>query len=389
MAAFRSKNKPFHDRRARSCSPAAGRGVRDAKFYDGAAFQEIERKADVQPDITPLTAAAREAATGEAKLTACEPAALHTSVLLEEVLPFFEPVDGFRCLDATLGMGGHAEAVLLKAREQGVRDVQLLGLDRDASALALAAKRLKPFGGAVHTRHTPFSGCVEAVRELGWEDLDFILADIGVSSLQIDLPERGFSFMADGPLDMRMDRSRGKSAECLVNDAPVAKLKDIIQEFGEEPMAGRIARAIDDARAQKRITGTLELARIVEAAYPAKWRATARNHPATRTFQALRMAVNDELGELENFLRDAVGLLKPGGRIAVISFHSLEDRMVKHFFRGEATGCVCPSHVPYCVCGHKAVLRLLTRKPVGPLQAEVASNPRAGSAKLRVAEKLP
>jgi 16S rRNA (cytosine1402-N4)-methyltransferase len=193
--------------------------------------------------------------------------------------------------------------------------------------------------------------------------------------------------MADGPLDMRMDRSRGCSAEALVNEASVVKLKDLIKEYGEDPMAGRIARAIDDARSRKRIKSTLELARIVEQAYPAKWRACSRNHPATRTFQALRMAVNNELGELESFLQDAVPLLRPGGRIAVIAFHSLEDRMVKHFFRKEATGCFCPRHVPYCVCGHKASLEILTRKPVIPLDSEVAANHRAGSAKLRVAEK--
>jgi S-adenosyl-methyltransferase MraW len=227
-----------------------------------------------------------------------------------------------------------------------------------------------------------------ALADVGWDGLDFILADIGVSSLQIDRAERGFSFLADGPLDMRMDPGQGRSAEVLVNESPVTLLKDIIRDYGEDPMAGRIARAIDDARAQKRIESTLELARIVERAYPAKWRATSRNHPATRTFQALRMTVNNELGELETFLRKAVGLLRPGGRVAVITFHSLEDRMVKHFFRDEATGCRCPRHVPLCVCGHEASLKVLTRKPVGPSGAEASANARAASAKLRVAERI-
>jgi 16S rRNA (cytosine1402-N4)-methyltransferase len=209
-----------------------------------------------------------------------------------------------------------------------------------------------------------------------------------VSSLQLDRADRGFSFMADGPLDMRMDSSRGVCARTLVNEAPVQKLRDIIKEYGEDPMAGRIARAIDDARAKKRIESTLELAQIVERAYPGKWRATSRNHPATRAFQALRMAVNDELGELETFLRSAASLLRSGGRLAVISFHSLEDRMVKHFFRDEATGCRCPRQVPYCICGHTASLAVLTKKPVEPSESEAAANPRAGSAKLRVAEKI-
>lgn len=318
----------------------------------------------------------------------CGPETLHRPVLLREVLSFFRPGPGWRCLDATLGLGGHSEAMLRTAQQTGAQDMRLLGLDRDAMALDLARQRLAPFGGAVHTRLLPFSRCATALAELSWDGLDFALADIGVSSLQLDRADRGFSFMADGPLDMRMDRSGGRSAETLVNEAPVLTLKTIIREYGEDPMAGRIARAIDDARAQKRITGTLELARIVERAYPARWRASSRNHPATRTFQALRMAVNDELGELERFLHAAVNLLRPGGRIAVISFHSLEDRLVKHFFRSEATGCRCSRHVPFCVCGHKATLEVLTRKPVGASEDEAASNPRAASAKLRVAEKI-
>lgn len=320
--------------------------------------------------------------------TALVPAALHTSVLLEELLSFLEPVSGQRYLDATLGMGGHSEAMLQKAEAAGAEDVRLLGLDRDAEALCLAAERLAPFGEKTVLRHCTFSDCERAVAGLGWEGLDFALADIGVSSMQLDFAERGFSFAADGPLDMRMDTSRGRPASVLVNSLPTARLVEIIREYGEEPMAGRIARAIDDARSAKPIESTLELARIVERAYPAKWRATSRNHPATRTFQALRMTVNDELGELERFLRTIVPLLKPGGRVAVITFHSLEDRMVKHFFREEATGCRCPSHVPLCICGHKPALSVLTRKPVRASEEELARNSRSGSAKLRVAEKV-
>jgi 16S rRNA (cytosine1402-N4)-methyltransferase len=315
-------------------------------------------------------------------------ASLHRPVLLREVLSFYEPRPGQRILDATLGLGGHSEALLGKAREHGANGVELLGLDRDQEALGLAGERLSPFGPAVHTAHSVFSECGQALDALGWRELDFALADIGVSSLQVDSSERGFSFKHDGPLDMRMNRGSGWSAQRLVNEAPVARLREIIAEYGEEPMAARIARAIDDARSAGEIRGTLRLAEIVERAYPAKWRARARNHPATRTFQALRMAVNDELGELEQFLRSIVPYMKPGGRIAVITFHSLEDRMVKHFFRQEATGCVCPKQVPVCVCGHKASLAVLTRKPVTPAADEEAANPRAGSAKLRVAEKV-
>ena len=314
-------------------------------------------------------------------------ALLHIPVLLEQVLDFVEPFDGMRCLDATLGLGGHAEAVLRKAAAAGAQDVRLLGLDKDADALALARDRLAPFGQAFSARCCAFSHWDEALEEEGWDKVDFILADIGVSSLQLDSPERGFSFRHDGPLDMRMDQRAGKSAESLVNDSPAALLRDIIRDFGEEPQAGKIVKAIENARAGGRITRTLELARIVEFAYPPKWRATARNHPATRTFQALRMAVNGELDELNEFLRKVPALLRPGGRVAVISFHSLEDRMVKHFFREEATGCRCPGHVPLCVCGHKPSLQVLTKKPVSADSAQIAANPRASCAKLRVAER--
>ena len=369
-------------------SSFGGGRVREASGFSSRAFTAEGMAEYADATLAPYSSedvgtepATRAAAVGPAE-------SLHIPVLLDEVLSFFTPRPGMRCLDATLGMGGHAEALLQKAREAGAGDVRLLGLDRDAAALTLARERLAPFGPAVATRHCPFSLCGEALADIGWDGVDFALADIGVSSLQLDSAERGFSFAADGPLDMRMDRSRGKSAEALVNEAPVLMLKEIIADYGEDPMAGRIARAIDDARARKRISGTRELARIVEEAYPAKWRATSRNHPATRTFQALRMVVNDELGQLEAFLTTVARMLRPGGRLAVITFHSLEDRMVKHFFRDEATGCRCPRHVPRCVCGHTANVTVLTRKPVGPSDAEARGNPRAASAKLRVAEKI-
>ncbi|CAK7073696.1 MAG: Ribosomal RNA small subunit methyltransferase H [Desulfovibrio sp.] len=313
----------------------------------------------------------------------------HIPVLPEEVLEYLAPKKGGLYLDGTVGLGGHTSRIL-----EAAPTCRVLGLDRDESALALAAERLKPFGDRVVLRHAWFSNALERLNETGWEYIDGALVDIGVSSLQIDTPERGFSFMHDGPLDMRMDLTGGDAchvvppASKLVNTAPVEVLKDIIKNFGEEPQAGRIARAIVDARAKKNIETTAELAAIVDQAYPAKWRATARNHPATRTFQALRTAVNCELDELRLFLERIVPRLKPGGRLVVISFHSLEDRIVKHFMRDEATGCKCPRHVPVCICNHVAALKILTKKPVTASDAELRENVRSSSAKLRAAEKI-
>ncbi len=314
-------------------------------------------------------------------------AARHISVMLDEVLEHLVTGAGGRYLDGTLGLGGHALHVLLKAGALQGSGAELLGLDKDAGALELAQKRLARFGSAAHFAQCAFADFEVELDNLGWDFIDGALVDLGVSSLQIDTPERGFSFMQDGPLDMRMNANAGENAATLVNRARVEELKNIIETLGEEPQAGRIARAIDDARARKPIETTLELAHIVEMAYPAKWRATARNHPATRTFQALRLAVNGELDELTTFLERVVPRLKPGGRVAVISFHSLEDRIVKHFFKTAATGCLCPPQVMRCVCGHEAALTLVTKKALTPSEAESAANPRARSAKLRVAER--
>lgn len=312
----------------------------------------------------------------------------HIPVLPEETLAYLAPKNGGRYLDGTVGLAGHASRILEAA------DCRVLGLDQDTSALDMARKRLEKFGDRAVLRHSRFSDFATRLDDLGWETVDGALVDIGVSSLQLDTPERGFSFLHDGPLDMRMDATGGDtghalaSAARLVNTAPLAELKEIIATAGEEPQAGRIARAIVDARSKKDIATTAELANIVEQAYPARWRATARNHPATRTFQALRIAVNDEFGQLRSFLKDIVPRLAPGGRLVVISFHSLEDRIVKHFIRDEATGCRCPRHVPVCICNHKAALAVLTRKPVTASEEELRRNVRASSAKLRAAEKL-
>ena len=338
---------------------------------------------------------------------------LHVPVLLKEAIDALQPRPGGRYLDGTLGLAGHAFALLQRASLRGDRravetaaeadaracmsqrsvcpdaEAELCGLDRDVEALELARARLAPFGNRVHLFHRRYSEFEEVLDGLGWETVDGALIDIGVSSLQIDRAERGFSFLADGPLDMRMDRDSGEApVSRMVNRAGFEQLKDIIARYGEDPQAGRITRCIVEERARKPIETTRELAALVERAYPPAWRARSRNHPATRTFQALRMAVNDELGELERFLAAILSRLAVGGRVAVISFHSLEDRIVKHLFRSWACGCICPPHVPVCVCGHTPEARVITPKPVLPSHEETAQNPRAASAKLRVAEKI-
>lgn len=306
--------------------------------------------------------------------------------MAREVCELLDVRPGRRVLDATVGLGGHSLRILAAAGG----DVDLLGLDRDETAIMRAGETLAQHADRVHLRRMRFSRFPEALAELGWPSVDAILADLGVSSPQLDEPERGFSFLADGPLDMRMSTADGlEPAANLVNNLGFERLRDLIRDLGEEPQAGRIARAIESARAKKPLESTKELADLVERAYPPKWRATARNHPATRTFQALRMAVNRELEELAEFLDKAPACLAPGGRMAVISFHSLEDRMVKHAFRAEAASCVCPPRQPLCTCGHKARLRILTKKPLTAGPEEVAENPRARSAKLRAAERLP
>ena len=315
---------------------------------------------------------------------------LHIPVLMKETLAALQPVldagrdRPVRILDGTLGMAGHSSA-MLQAAPQG----ELCALDRDEEALELARRRLEPFGGRVHTYHCRYSQFEEALDDLGWDKVDAVLLDIGVSSLQLDEAERGFSFYGDGPLDMRMDQHSGApSAWHWVNRESFDRLKECIATLGEEPQAGRIARAIVDARQKSPIDTTAQLAALVEKAYPPAWRAKARRHPATRTFQALRMAVNDELGSVERVMKRVVPCLNPGGRLAVITFHSLEDRIVKNAMAEAAKGCICPREFPVCVCGRKPQVKIITRKPITSTEAELAVNPRARSAKLRVCEKL-
>ncbi len=309
----------------------------------------------------------------------------HIPVLLAELMEAINPKAGAKYLDGTLGLGGHCLALMHRSGGQA----EMCCLDRDEQAIEIARNRLSMYKDKVHLFHTKYSDFESALDELGWSELDGAYIDIGVSSMQIDVAERGFSFNADGPLDMRMNStSTEKTAKEVVNRYPFDELKRIIASLGEDPQAGRIARAIVDARTRKTIETTAQLASIVEYAYPASWRSKARNHPATRTFQALRMYVNDELGELKSFLENILKYTKVGGRIAVITFHSLEDRIVKHTMRAWAQSCTCPRHIPRCICENKPKVKLLSTKPIVPTELEILRNSRSSSAKLRVAEKV-
>jgi len=296
---------------------------------------------------------------------------LHAPVLLNEVLIALQPYSGGVYIDGTVGAGGHAAAILRQAQPEG----RLFGLDQDPMALALARQQLAPFGTQVTLIHANF----EQLGRLALPQVDGILLDIGVSSMQLDQNERGFSFQTDGPLDMRMNTTTGETAADLVNTLPEDELANLIYQYGEEPRSRRIAKAIVQARPIER---TLPLAQLIAKVKPGY----SRIHPATQTFQALRIAVNDELGVLARVLPQAIALLKPGGRLAVITFHSLEDRIVKQFFKQESTDCLCPTEQPFCTCQHHATLRLITKKPITAAESEIAVNPRARSAKLRVAE---
>lgn len=307
--------------------------------------------------------------------------ARHVPVLLTSVVEFLRPVEtGGLIVDATLGLGGHAEALL-----EHYGSAHLLGIDRDPAALELAGRRLERFGDRVRLVRGRHEELVDILEREGIEEVDGVLADLGVSSLQLDDASRGFSFRFDGPLDMRMGQS-GESAADLVNNLDQGALETIIRDYGEEPMAGRIARAIVNARSEAPIDTTTRLAEVIRAAKP------RRRHdeidPATKSFQAIRIAVNRELEELGRFVGAAVAKAKPGARIAVISFHSLEDRIVKQAFRNLEGLCVCPPGLPVCACGARASVEVLTRRPVTADAEEVEANPRSRSAKLRVAEKV-
>jgi 16S rRNA (cytosine1402-N4)-methyltransferase len=280
-------------------------------------------------------------------------------------------------VDGTLGAGGHAAGLLAASEPAG----QLLGLDVDPQALDLARQKLAPFGERAWLKKASYTSLPEQLATLGWDSVDGILLDLGASSMQFDTPERGFSFLADGPLDMRFDPANPLTAGQIVNTWPEWDLADILFRYGEERASRKIARAILRNRP---IEGTQELAAIIEAAVGRH----GPHHPATQTFQALRIAVNGELEAVEKALPMAVQALHPGGRLAVISFHSLEDRPVKEYFHQESRDCICPPGQPVCTCGHKASIKEIARRPITPTEAEIEENPRARSAKLRIAEKL-
>ena len=306
----------------------------------------------------------------------------HRPVLLEETLKFLAPERGGLFVDCTVGLGGHSEAILNASSE-----TRVLGIDRDPAALEYTRQRLAPFGDRFKAVHANFQrldqvlGDVEEVRPAG------ILADLGVSSLQFDSAERGFSFRFDAPLDMRMDPTTGDTAADLLATLPEVEIARIIFEFGEERQSRRIARRIVARREQGQpITTTKELADVVlQAIGGGKWKPI---HPATRTFQALRIAVNQELDGLAQFVETSTDLLEPDGRFVVISFHSLEDRIIKQELRRLSGQCQCPPRLPICSCGTRKMVEILTRRPITPGQAELDENPRARSAKLRAGEKL-
>jgi 16S rRNA (cytosine1402-N4)-methyltransferase len=302
---------------------------------------------------------------------------MHKSVLLQEVLEALRPQPGGHYIDGTVGAGGHAAAILQASSPAG----QLFGFDQDQSALEVTKNRLAQFRQRVHLFHANFDQLAQIAQTHRIPKADGILLDLGLSSMQVDQPERGFSFQADGPLDMRMDPSGGQTAADLVNHLPEDELANLIYRYGEERQSRRIARAIVRARPIRR---TVELAQVVAKA--AGYSRQVKIHPATRTFQALRIATNDELGALERALPQAVSWLKPGGRLAVISFHSLEDRIVKQYFKQESQDCLCPPGQPICTCGHKATINIITKRPITPSLGEIDENPRARSAKLRVVE---
>ena len=304
---------------------------------------------------------------------------LHRPVLLEEVIDYLRPQSAGFYIDATIGLGGHAAAILEASGPEGM----LLGIDQDREALTLVPKRLSPYKGRYELVHANFSQLPEILAQRRIESCDGVLIDLGVSSLQLDSAARGFSFQNDGPLDMRMDREHSLTADEIVNHYAERDLANVIYRFGEEPSSRKIARAIVKSRP---LRSTRQLAEVIaKATAPHRYH---RIHPATRTFQALRIFVNDELSRISPFLRTAAELLVRGARIVAISFHSLEDRIVKEAFRVLSADCLCPPGLPQCVCGNKKILRRITRKPVQPGEFELDSNPRSRSAKLRVAEKL-
>ena len=306
----------------------------------------------------------------------------HISVLLEECIEALAIKPEGVYVDGTLGGAGHSSRIAA-ALTTGT----LVGIDRDPVALKAASERLMPFGERVKLVHSNFSDVAQVLQQLQIPGMDGMLMDLGVSSPQLDDGERGFSYMADAPLDMRMNGQDPFDAAQLVNTWSQAELKRILYDYGEERYAPQIAAAICRRREQKPIETTLELVDIIRSAMPPA-ALREKQHPAKRSFQAIRIAVNDELGAVERVMKDAISLLNPGGRLAVITFHSLEDRIVKNAMAEAAKGCTCPPSFPVCVCGKKPLVKIISRKPIVASQEELDRNPRSRSAKLRICEKL-
>ena len=306
----------------------------------------------------------------------------HVSVLLQECIDALciKP-DGIY-IDGTAGGGGHSHEIAAH-----LTTGKLIALDRDSTAVAAAGARLAKYGEHAQVVHSNFSDVAAVCRELGIDGIDGMLLDLGVSSYQLDTADRGFSYMADAPLDMRMNREDKLDAYTVVNTYTEQQLKKMIYDYGEERFAPRIAARIVQAREKQPIRTTGELVTIIKNAMPAAAK-DGGHHPAKRTFQAIRIEVNGELSVIEPTIRDAVSLLRPGGRIAIITFHSLEDRIVKQTFASLASGCTCPRDFPVCVCGKKPIVDVVCKKPILPGEQELKINPRSRSAKLRVAEKL-
>lgn len=307
----------------------------------------------------------------------------HKSVLLQECIDALNIRPDGIYLDGTLGGAGHSSQIARRLTEGG----RLIGVDRDRTALAAAKERLAPYADRVTLVHSNFAEIDAILDSLGIPAVDGMLFDLGVSSPQLDDASRGFSYMADAPLDMRMDKDDALTAGEVVNTWPQGELRRILYDYGEERYAPQIAAAICRAREKAPVETTLELVDIIRSAMSAQ-ALREKQHPAKRSFQAIRIAVNDELGAVSRMMQAAVGRLNPGGRLAVITFHSLEDRIVKSEMQQAARGCTCPPEFPVCVCGKKPLVKLVTRKPIVSGPAELEENPRARSAKLRVAEKL-
>ncbi|MBI9049070.1 MAG: 16S rRNA (cytosine(1402)-N(4))-methyltransferase RsmH [Anaerolineaceae bacterium] len=310
--------------------------------------------------------------------TPLENSPAHVPVLYHEVLQYLQPSQEMKFVDGTLGAAGHAYGILQQSAPAG----QLLGLDLDPTAIALAEKKLAPFSDRVVVALASYSNIRQEIARINWQSVDGVLVDLGVSSMQLDTPEKGFSFQSDGPLDMRFNPEQEQSAREVVNQYAQTELVTIFRKYGEMSGAGRIAEAIIKARP---IETTGQLTKVISSVVKINPR---KAHPATLVFQAIRIEVNQELAGISAFLPEATSVLHSGGRLAVISFHSLEDRIVKHYFQLESKDCICPPKQPICTCGHKASIRILTKKSIQASPEEMKFNSRARSARLRVVEKL-